>query len=47
MTLLGVPPGPAVGKALAHLMDIRLDEGLLGEEEATRRLLEWWAQQRQ
>jgi poly(A) polymerase len=45
MTLLGVPPGPAVGKALAHLMEIRLDEGVLGEEEATRRLLEWWAEQ--
>jgi hypothetical protein len=26
-------------------MEIRLEEGLLGEEEATRRLREWWAAQ--
>ena len=43
MELLGVPPGPVVGQALAFLLDIRLDEGLLGEEEARRRLREWYA----
>ena len=47
MVLLGVGPGLWVGEALTHLMEIRLDEGLLGEEEATRRLLEWWAAQPQ
>jgi poly(A) polymerase len=26
------------------LMDLRLDEGPLGEEEATERLLVWWAE---
>ena len=32
MAMLDVPPGPPVGKALAFLLEIRLDEGLLGEE---------------
>ena len=45
MELLGVTPGRAVGSALAHLMEIRLEEGLLGEEEVTRRQLDWWADQ--
>jgi len=46
MARLGVPPGPAVGEALAYLMDLRLDEGPLGEEEAGRRLDQWWAARR-
>jgi poly(A) polymerase len=43
MARLGIPPGKAVGEALAYLLDLRLDEGPLGEEEAGRRLDEWWA----
>ena len=47
MELLGVPPGPVVGRALAFLMELRLDEGPLSEEDATARLREWWqAEQR-
>ena len=42
MALLDVPPGPVVGKALAFLLEIRLDEGLLGEDELQRRLKIWW-----
>jgi len=42
MAQLQLPPGPAVGKALAFLLEIRLEEGLLGEEEASRRLDKWW-----
>ena len=42
MELLGVPAGPVVGAALEFLMDIRLEEGLIGEEEATTRLRAWW-----
>ncbi len=42
MVRLGVAPGPVVGEALAFLMDLRLDEGPLGPEEAGRRLDEWW-----
>jgi poly(A) polymerase len=42
MALLGVGPSRAVGNALDFLMELRLEEGPLGEEEASRRLLEWW-----
>ena len=42
MALLGIPPGRAVGEALAFLMEIRLEEGLIGEGAATERLLAWW-----
>jgi len=45
MDRLGVGPGPVVGRALAYLLDLRLDEGILGPEEAGRRLDEWWAAQ--
>ena len=45
MDLLGVSPGPVVGRALAFLLDLRLDEGPLGPEEAGRRLGRWWADQ--
>jgi poly(A) polymerase len=44
MEHLGIPPGPEVGKALAFLLELRLEEGPLGVEEATRRLDEWWSQ---
>jgi poly(A) polymerase len=42
MEILALPPGPAVGKALGFLLDLRLEEGPLGEEEAARRLRAWW-----
>jgi poly(A) polymerase len=45
MARLGVRPGPAVGRALDFLLELRLDEGPLGKEEAGRRLDEWWAAQ--
>jgi len=45
MDQLGIGPGPLVGRALAFLLDVRLDEGLLGEEEVRRRLGKWWGQQ--
>lgn len=43
MDHLGLEPGPAVGEALAMLLEARLDEGPLPEAEAYRRLDEWWA----
>ena len=43
MQHLGLKPGRDVGAALDFLLELRLDEGLLGEEEATRRLDDWWA----
>ena len=42
MAVLGIGPGPLVGQAYKFLLNLRLDEGELGEEEATRRLLVWW-----
>ena len=45
MAHLGIGPGRAVGKARDHLLELRLEEGPLGEEEAYRRLDEWWARQ--
>lgn len=41
MAILGIKPGPQVGQAYKFLLNLRLDEGALGKEEATARLLEW------
>jgi poly(A) polymerase len=46
MAHLGIPPGPLVGQALNYLLELRLEEGPLGAEEAYRRLDQWWAEQR-
>jgi len=46
MEHLGIGPGPLVGRAYAHLLEVRLDEGPLGEEEARRRLDAWWEKNR-
>lgn len=40
--VLGISPGPDVGKAYRFLLELRLDEGPLGEDEAERRLRVWW-----
>ena len=45
MEHLGIPPGRIVGEALGFLLELRMDEGPLGEEEAFRRLDGWWATQ--
>jgi poly(A) polymerase len=41
MKFLDVAPGPVVGKALSYLLELRLDEGPISEEEAYRRLEAW------
>jgi poly(A) polymerase len=43
MEHLGVSPGPVVGEALRFLLELRIEEGPLGDEEAAKRLDEWWA----
>ncbi len=43
MARLGIPPGRNVGAALEYLLELRLEEGPLGPEEAGRRLDSWWA----
>jgi poly(A) polymerase len=42
MRILGIRPGREVGEAYRFLLETRLDEGPLGEDEAERRLLAWW-----
>jgi poly(A) polymerase len=42
MEQLGLGPGRDVGEAMKFLMEIRLDEGLLGDEQIRRRLDDWW-----
>jgi poly(A) polymerase len=44
MTYLGLTPGRDVGDALDFLLELRLEEGPLGEDEAKRRLDSWWAE---
>ncbi|NYI80202.1 CCA tRNA nucleotidyltransferase [Nocardioides panzhihuensis] len=44
MSLLDISPGREVGAAYKFLMDLRLDEGLLSEDEAAKRLLDWWSE---
>ncbi|MGH3736762.1 MAG: CCA tRNA nucleotidyltransferase [Micromonosporaceae bacterium] len=45
MELLGVPPGPLVGKAWRYLKELRLDRGPLTREEAEEELRRWAADQ--
>lgn len=45
MELLGIKPGPVVGRAYKFLLEERMDKGPLGPEGAERRLLEWWQEQ--
>ena len=45
MTLLGVPPGPVVGKAWAFLKELRLENGPLDREVAEAALLQWAARE--
>jgi poly(A) polymerase len=41
MRLLGIGPGPLVGKAHAHLLELRMEHGPLGPERAAQELLRW------
>jgi poly(A) polymerase len=45
MDELGLSPGRDVGRALAYLLELRMEEGPLGEEEARKRLAAWWHEQ--
>ena len=43
MAILGLKPGREVGDAYRFLLELRLDEGPLGADEAEARLRAWWA----
>lgn len=45
MAHLGIGPGPLVGEALDHLMEVRMERGPIPKEEAYR-LLDRWARER-
>jgi poly(A) polymerase len=45
MKILGIAPGPLVGKALNYLLELRLEHGPLGPERATQELLAWAARE--
>jgi poly(A) polymerase len=42
MEILNLKPSREVGAAMNFLMELRLDQGPLGEEKAKAELLEWW-----
>jgi len=41
--ILGIAPGREVGEAYRFLLELRLDEGVIGAEAAEQRLRDWWA----
>lgn len=41
--ILGIPPGREVGEAYRFLLEVRLDEGVIGADAAEQRLRQWWA----
>ncbi|GAA1906073.1 CCA tRNA nucleotidyltransferase [Nocardioides lentus] len=43
MEALGIPAGRDVGTAYRWLLELRIDEGPLSEDDARERLLAWWA----
>ncbi len=45
MGILGIKPGPVVGRAYKFLLELRLDEGPLGEDAAIEQLRAWWSEQ--
>jgi poly(A) polymerase len=45
MKTLGIAPGPLVGRAYRHLLELRLDRGPLPTDVAQDELLRWWADQ--
>ncbi|WP_129664412.1 CCA tRNA nucleotidyltransferase [Phytoactinopolyspora endophytica] len=45
MNILGITPGPVVGRAYNHMLEIRMDLGPLSEDDAKAELLKWWSTQ--
>jgi len=46
MQILDLKPSADVGKALDFLMELRMENGPLGEERATQELVQWWKARR-
>jgi poly(A) polymerase len=45
MAILGIGPGRDVGLAYHHLLELRMDNGPMSQQEATDALLAWWESQ--
>lgn len=45
MELLKIKPSAVVGRALDFLLELRLENGPLGQERATQELLDWWSKE--
>lgn len=47
MDLLGLEPGPMIGKAYRHMLDYRLDNGPVDHDVAVAELRRWYAEQQE
>ena len=45
MAVLGIEPGPLVGKAYKHLLALRMEHGPMRHDEAVAALRQWYAAQ--
>ena len=45
MEILGITPGPVVGRAYKHMLELRMENGPTDFETAKAALLTWWAEQ--
>jgi poly(A) polymerase len=45
MAVLGIAPGPLVGRAYQHLLALRMEHGPLGHDRAVEELTRWFAEQ--
>ncbi|MEU1376850.1 CCA tRNA nucleotidyltransferase [Streptomyces triculaminicus] len=45
MEILGIGPGPEIGKAYRQMLELRLEHGPMEREAAVAALKEWWATQ--
>ncbi|HEX4728520.1 MAG TPA: CCA tRNA nucleotidyltransferase [Jatrophihabitans sp.] len=45
MAILGIPPGPLVGRAYQHLLALRMEHGPLSHDRAVAELTSWYAEQ--
>ncbi|WP_369223718.1 CCA tRNA nucleotidyltransferase [Streptomyces sp. R39] len=45
MEILGIRPGPEVGRAYKHMLELRLENGPMDHDAAVAALKEWWSEQ--